>query len=111
MLDTRSKQTTASFSSIQSLLQKKKALLVLLCKADEVPVTKMNPSMVVLRPIDCLSIHSASFQAVMPAQGTLLHQNMAAFLSFTNEMAQSKTILQRYLSFPQRNFKLCHFYL
>ena len=90
-----------------------KALLVLLCKADEVPLTKMNPSMVLLRPIDCLSIHSASFQAVMPAQGTLLHQNMQAFLSFANEMAQSKTILQRYrdFSFPQRNFKLSALFL
>jgi hypothetical protein len=86
-----------------------KALLVLLCKADEVPLTKMNPSMVLLRPIDCLSIHSASFQAVMPAQGTLLHQNMAAFLSFANEMAQSKTIFQRYLSFPQRKTKIILF--
>ena len=66
------------------IAQENKALLVLLCKIDETPQTKMNPSMVVLRPIDCLSIHSTSFQAVMPARGTLLHQNMAAFLSFAS---------------------------
>jgi len=34
---------------------------------------------------------------------------MAAFLSFANEMAQSKTIFQRYLSFPQRKTKIILF--
>ena len=44
------------------IAQENKALLVLLCKVDEVPQAKINPSMVVLRPINRLSIHSASFR-------------------------------------------------